>query len=135
MHEKIYLLNHFFCIQFGGKKKWTTLEHNGVVFPPNYIPHNIALKYENELIFLSTEAEEFAMIYAKYIDTDYINNKLFNKNFWTDWKKILGKDTPIKSLEGCDFSEYNKIYLNTKASKTEEDKIIEKDKKTNGRET
>ena len=31
------------------------------------------------------------MMYAKYIDTEYIENRTFNKNFWNDWKKNLEK--------------------------------------------
>ena len=33
--------------------KWTELEHNGVMFYPNYVPHNIPIKYDNEEIHLN----------------------------------------------------------------------------------
>ena len=92
------------------KKKWTTFIHNGVYFSPPYIPHNIPIIYDNkEYIFKNKLAEEAATFYAKYLDTEYIvkQNNTFNKNFWKDWKKILGPNHLIKSLEKCDFS---KIY-------------------------
>ena len=54
------------------------------------------------------------MLYAKYIDTDYIQNKTFNRNFWNDWKKLLGKDNEINNLEDCDFSEYKQILIDEK---------------------
>ena len=86
-----------------GKKKWTTLSHNGVLFPPEYEPHGIPVIYKDEKIVLPKEAEEFGTIYAKYSDTEYHKNNVFNKNFWNDWSKILGKDHKIKSLADCNF--------------------------------
>lgn len=89
--------------QFGRvKAKWKTLEHNGVAFPPEYIPHGVPVIYEGESIVLNPEAEEYATIYSKYIDTEYMNNRVFNKNFWAGWKKLV-VNTPIKSLEKCNF--------------------------------
>lgn len=120
--------------QFGGAKyKWKTLEHNGVLFPPEYIKHNIPLIYDGKPIILDILAEEYATIYAKYTDTEYIKNKIFNKNFWKDWSKILNdsnKDQPIQNLELCDFS---KIYQHIieekeKNKKTKDDNKEEKEK-------
>jgi len=93
----------------GGSFKWNTLEHMGPLFPADYKPHGKPLKYKDQLIELTSEQEEAAMLYAKYITTEYIENKTFNKNFWNDWKKILGKNSEIQSLEECDFTEYKKI--------------------------
>ena len=96
-------------IQKGGLYKWTTLEHNGVLFPADYSPHNKPLKFRTEYIVLKPEQEEAAMMYAKYINSDYILNKTFNRNFWGDLKKLLGKDSKIENLEDCDFREYKQI--------------------------
>ena len=127
--KQIALLNFWLQNRFsgggGGGYKWTSLEHHGVAFPLDYIPHNRPLKYNNEednqikpiLVNLSVKAEEAAMLYVKYIGSDYILNKTFNKNFFHDWKKLLGKDSPIKVLEKCDFTEYKEIYENLKAIK------------------
>lgn len=104
--------------QYGSSYRWSTLEHNGVLFPEEYKPHNIPLKYNNEKIKLEPLQEETAMLYSKYINTDYITNKTFNRNFWNDWKKILGKDNIIKDLSGCDFTEY--------FNKLQEDKNLQK---------
>jgi DNA topoisomerase-1 len=127
--SQINLLNYWLCNQFGGggggPNKWTSLEHNGVLFPPEYISHGIPLKYngvdidgntKSILVTLTPKAEEAAMIYVKYIGSDYILNKAFNKNFFHDWKKLLGKDSPIKSLEQCDFTEYKDIFEDLKAT-------------------
>ena len=74
-------INKLINIQFGGKNKWNTLDHCGVIFPPEYIPHNTPLIYKEEKIILSPLAEEFATIYAKFIDTDYITNKILHQIF------------------------------------------------------
>jgi DNA topoisomerase-1 len=133
MNDKtLDVFNKFLVIQFGGKrKKWKTLFHNGLIFPPPYVPHKVPLMYKGEKVTISEIAEEFAMIYVKYLDTDYIKNKLFNKNFWNDWKKLLDPDSPIKTFEDIDFSEYHDIHHELKKCKTEEEKNkekIEKDK-------
>jgi len=114
-------MNNFFI---GGKieKKWEAFSHNGVLFPDEYIPHNIPLKYNNQLIKLTPLQEEYAMLYAKYINTDYVKIKLFNKNFWNDWSKILGKDHIITSLDGIDFTEYYNILQKQKEQKKQTEK-------------
>jgi len=87
--------------------KWNTLKQNGVMFPPKYIKHDVPLIYDGNEIVLDELAEEYATIYAKYIDTEYITSKVFKKNFWHDWKKILGNKSIIQDFDKCDFS---KIY-------------------------
>lgn len=72
--------------QFGGKsvKKWTTFTHNGVLFPEPYQAHGIPLVYgdKKEKIYLDPESEEYATIYSKFVDTEYVKNKLFKQNFF-----------------------------------------------------
>jgi DNA topoisomerase-1 len=119
---KIDLNNLLLLNQQGGKdnkKRWTKMSHNGPMFPDAYIPHKIPLIYKNEKIVLPAEAEEFATIYSKYIDSEYIKNKKFNKNFWNDWKVYLQKNniTKITNLEDCDFSLIKKHVLDEKEKK------------------
>jgi DNA topoisomerase-1 len=40
------------------KSVWTTLSHQGVTFPPPYVPHGVKLLYESVPIDLSPEEEE-----------------------------------------------------------------------------
>ena len=131
------LFNYFVYNQFGGKyneeTKWTTFTHNGVLFPDPYIPHKIPLIYEGEKIVLDPESEEYATIYVKFLDTEYVKNKTFNKNFFNDWKKYLkrGGFVKITDLTKCDFSLIIKHILAHKEakanlSKEEKDKIKEK---------
>ena len=57
---------------------------------------------------MGPEAEEIATFYAKYVGSEYVNNPIFKRNFFQDWKEVLKKDKAdgkkIKSLEKCDFS-------------------------------
>jgi DNA topoisomerase I len=110
------ILYNFLITQFGGKKKWETLYHNGVLFPPAYEPHNLPLKYKDEYVSLPIDAEEYAMLYVKYIGTEYVLNNKFNKNFWKDWKKTLNTNK-IQSFDDCDFTDYRNKYLELKQEK------------------
>ena len=102
----------------GGKPQWTVLQHNGPLFPPIYKAHGIAVIINNKEIILPESVEEYATMYAKFIDTPYMENNTFKKNFWKDFKKILPSTLNIDSLDQIDFTPI-KNYL-----------IMEKDKKS-----
>ena len=108
------------------KEKWLVLQHNGVMFPPKYIYHNIPIIYNNKKIYLTPKQEEPATMYASMLHTDYVTKDIFNKNFWNDWKKILGKNHPIKSLEKCNFSLIYKYLLKEKEKKKKLNKKTKK---------
>ena len=105
----INLFNYFVYNQFGGKKnddsKWSTFKHNGVMFPEPYVPHGIPLIYDGVQIKLDPESEEYATIYAKFLDTEYLKSNMFKKNFFADWKVYLKKGgfNQITDLAKCDF--------------------------------
>ena len=114
-HNNPDLTKHLLYVQFGGsKQKWKSLCHNGVIFAPDYVKHNIPVVYEGEKVYLDELAEEYATLYAKFIDTEYIKNSVFNKNFWKDWKKVLGKEHKIQSLDECNFNLIQKYILDEK---------------------
>jgi DNA topoisomerase-1 len=91
--------------------KWKTLEHNGVIFPPEYEYLSIPLLYgiDKTPIILNPEAEEAAMFYAKILHLEHSSNPTFKKNFFADWKKLLPRNSQIKSLEECDFKNFRDI--------------------------
>lgn len=136
-HNNPILTQYLLYMQFGGKKnktknRWTTLCHNGVIFPPEYEKHNVPVVYQGEKIPLDIEAEEVATMYARYKDTEYIKNSVFRKNFWKDWKKLLGKDHKIQSLDDCNFDLiYDYIVTEKEKNKTlskEEKETMKKNK-------
>lgn len=84
----------------GALKKWSTLEHNGVMFYPEYEPHSIPIKYgvDKIPIVLNPEAEEFITYYVQPRFDKYRNDK-FSKNFFNDWKKLLSPELRKKILD------------------------------------
>ena len=99
-----------------GTKKWDTLEHNGVVFPPEYepLPKNVKLIYDGVPVSLHPEAEEIAGFYGGMLNSTHnVENPTFNKNFFEDFVDVLdkkghgkdkdGKIIKIKKFEKCDF--------------------------------
>lgn len=38
--------------------QWRELEHNGIFFPPEYVPHGVKMKYDGVEIDLPPEIEE-----------------------------------------------------------------------------
>ncbi|KAF2442179.1 DNA topoisomerase 1 [Karstenula rhodostoma CBS 690.94] len=99
-----------------GSKKWTTLEHNGVVFPPEYqpLPKHVKLLYDGVPVTLHPEAEEVATFFGSMLNSTHnVENPTFVKNFFEDFSAILkktghgkdkdGKTVKITSFEKCDF--------------------------------
>lgn len=71
--------------------KWNTLEHNGVYFPPPYVPHGIPLKYEGKEIKLEPDAEEIATFFAACLGTPHAENPTFCANFFSDFLEVLAE--------------------------------------------
>lgn len=99
-----------------GTKKWTTLIHNGVVFPPAYkpLPSNVKMRYEGKPVSLKPEAEEVATFFGSMLNSTHnTENPTFQKNFFHDFTAILdktghavdagGQKIKIKAFEKCDF--------------------------------
>ncbi|CAO0794038.1 unnamed protein product [Mucor circinelloides] len=116
--------------------KWTTLQHNGVMFPPEYVPHGIKMKYDGQPITLSPEAEEVASFFAALLETEHGQNPVFQKNFFEDWQEVLKKDPKnpkIKEFSKCDFRPiWNKFEQDKEKKKamTKEEKLRAKEEKT-----
>eukprot|EP00455_Lapot_gusevi_P049775 TRINITY_DN7119_c0_g1_i7.p1 TRINITY_DN7119_c0_g1~~TRINITY_DN7119_c0_g1_i7.p1 ORF type:complete len:781 (-),score=283.39 TRINITY_DN7119_c0_g1_i7:51-2393(-) len=87
-----------------GDQMWQTLKHNGVIFPPPYEPHGVKMKYDGREIELTPEQEEVATWYAAKLESPHVAKPKFNENFFNDWKKLLGKNHPIREFKKCDFS-------------------------------
>ena len=100
----------------GGKPQWTFLQHNGPLFPPPYKPHRVPVIVNNEEIILTPLAEEYATMYARFIDTDYVNNPKFKKNFWLDFKSTVA-NLNINNLDEIDFSLIKKYLIKEKEKK------------------
>ncbi|XP_022940477.1 DNA topoisomerase 1 alpha-like [Cucurbita moschata] len=115
-----------------GQKKWTSLVHNGVIFPPPYQTHGVKMIYKGKLVDLTPEQEEVATMFAVMKDTDYMQKPKFKENFWNDWRKLLGKNHVIQNLDDCDFTPIYDWYQTEKEKKkqmtTEEKKALKEEK-------
>jgi DNA topoisomerase-1 len=88
-----------------GKVLWKTLRHAGVLFPPEYVPHGVKMKYEGKPVDLTPDQEEVATMFAVMKETDYMNKPVFLRNFWDGFKEVLGKNHIVKDLAKCDFTD------------------------------
>ena len=71
--------------------KWKKLEHNGILFPPDFETKNIKIKIKGESMNLDILQEEMIYQWAKKKDTPYVQDKIFQKNFLKDFAKTFGK--------------------------------------------
>ncbi|KAL5412448.1 hypothetical protein PMIN04_009859 [Paraphaeosphaeria minitans] len=113
-----------------GSKKWTTLEHNGVVFPPEYqpLPKHVKLIYGGIPVTLHPEAEEVATFFGGMLNSTHnMENPTFVKNFFEDFSTLLkktghGKDkdgntVKITSFDKCDFKPIFEWFESERAKK------------------
>ena len=100
-----------------GTKKWDTLEHNGVVFPPPYepLPKDVKMLYDGKPVSMHLDAEEVACFFGSMLNSTHnVENPTFQKNFFHDFKDVLkktggatdrtGEKVAIKEFAKCDFT-------------------------------
>ncbi|KAH7820743.1 TOP1, topoisomerase IB [Monocercomonoides exilis] len=86
------------------EERWKTLEHNGVILPPPYEPHGIKMLYDGKPVTLTPKQEEIATYYAQVMERESSKKPIFQKNFFNEFRKVLGKDHVIQEFGRCDFS-------------------------------
>jgi len=89
--------------------KWKKLQHNGILFPPEYEKQGIKIKIKGEAVDLDINQEEMVYQWAKKKDTPYAQDKVFRKNFTDDFIKTLDPKFKKISYEDIDFSTAYKI--------------------------
>ena len=113
-------------------KKWKHMEHNGVLFPAEYEPHHIKIKYKGEPIELTPEQEEVATFWGTVIGSDYAEREIAKRNFIAEFKKVLPEKYKDATLSDFDFTPIRE-YLDKKKekmkSKTPEEKKADKEKR------
>ena len=85
--------------------KWKKLEHNGILFPPDFETKNIKIKIKDEKVDLDLTQEEMVYQWAKKKDTPYVQDKVFQKNFLVDFTKTFGKKYKKLELTDVDFKD------------------------------
>ena len=115
-----------------GSTKWTTLEHNGVIFPPEYepLPKNVSMLYDGVPVSMDPQAEEIAFAFGSMLNSTHnVENKTFQKNFMDDFKETLrktggakskktGEKVDVKVFDKCDFQQiFNHVDADRAAKK------------------
>lgn len=97
--------------------KWKTLEHNGIIFPPDYDSRGIQVKIKGQPVKLSILQEEMIYQWAKKKDTPYVQDAVFQKNFVADFAATFdGKYKDLK-ITDIDFTHASKIVDKEKDSR------------------
>lgn len=125
--------------------KWHTLEHNGVLFPPEYepLPKNVRLVYNGTPVNLHVDAEEVAGFFGAMLNSTHnVENPVFQKNFFNDFKDVLkrtggakdrqGNKVDIKEFSKLDFQQIFEYYQGkseSKKARSKEEKAAEKAEK------
>mmetsp|Transcript_16721 Transcript_16721/g.18591 ORF Transcript_16721/g.18591 Transcript_16721/m.18591 type:complete len:779 (+) Transcript_16721:215-2551(+) len=114
--------------------QWRTMEHAGVSFPDPYQPHGIKMLYNGEPLDLTPVQEEAATFFAA-MDPEGMHlgspktAKIFIKNFFADFKALLGRRHIIKDFAKCDFGPIQRHLNEQKIIKkaiTDEEKKVRK---------
>lgn len=121
-----------------GENKWETLQHSGVVFPPPYqaLPKDVKMKYDGVPVTMHLDAEEVASFFGSMLNSTHnVENPVFQKNFFGDFKDILkktggatdpqGNKVAIKEFSKCDFKPIFEYYDAQREAK----KALSKDEK------
>ena len=104
--------------------KWKKLQHNGILFPPDFKSQGIRIKINGEHIEPNLIQEEMIYQWAKKKDAPkpgitekYIDDPVFQKNFILDFNKTLnGKFKNIKYTD-IDFTQAYKLVDKEKEAK------------------
>ena len=109
--------------------KWKKLYHNGPYIPPQE-SFKTKVKVNGQPIILTGLAGEMARAWAAKIQTDYVKDKTFQKNFWHDFSKQIPSDlAKTKWPDDWDFTEaYNEIVKQREAKKNRSKQEKEKEK-------
>ena len=113
--------------------KWKTLQHNGILFPPDFESKGIKIKIKRENVPLNLLQEEMVYQWSKKKDAPkpgvtekYIEDPTFQKNFVSDFSKAFnGK---FKSLQYVDI-DFSIPYKLVDKEKEEKELLTKEDKK------
>ncbi len=83
--------------------KWKTLQHNGIIFPPDYEPKGFTVKIKGQPVKLDADQEEMIYQWAKKKDTPYVKDAVFQKNFVADFAATFGGKFKGLSISDIDF--------------------------------
>ncbi len=108
------------------KKRWKSLVHNGVAFPPEYEYKGINIKIKGKEQTINVNAEEMIYAWAKKKDTPYIQDKIFQQNFLKSLLPILPKE--YRKIKYIDLN-FSNFYELVEGEKREKENLTKENKK------
>ena len=90
-------------------KRWKTLRHNGIIFPPEYESRGFLIRIRGKEIRPDLLQEEMAYQWAKKKDTPYVQDAVFQSNFTRDLAAALGPEYKGLEYKDVDFEEAYRI--------------------------
>ncbi|MBE0526140.1 MAG: hypothetical protein IH631_04310, partial [Candidatus Thorarchaeota archaeon] len=107
-----------------------SLEHNGilVIDPPPYLGLTIIVR--GSALHLTHLQEEMVLAWVKKLGTPYVEDPVFEKNFMTDFSKVLGV-SPVLEASDVDFAEVIQVVEEERARK---ENMTPEEKKTDREE-
>jgi DNA topoisomerase-1 len=114
-------------------KKLKSLIHNGVLVLKKYEGQGFRIKIKGKIVNLTPEQEEMAVAWVKKLGTSYVNDRVFVRNFFRDFRKALNIKDKL-SPEDFDFSEIKKYIdkereIKLNLSREEKKKLAQERKK------
>ena len=104
--------------------KWKTLQHNGILFPPDFESKGIKIRIKGENIMPDLIQEEMIYQWAKKKDAPkpgvtekYVEDLIFQKNFVSDFAKTFNGKFNNLQYTDIDFSEAYKLVDKEKEEK------------------
>ncbi|HWP78421.1 MAG TPA: DNA topoisomerase I [Candidatus Nitrosotenuis sp.] len=97
--------------------KWKTLEHNGIIFPPDFESKGISIKIKGQPVKLNLLQEEMVYQWAKKKDTPYVQDAVFQKNFVADFAATFNGKYKGLTISDIDFSDAFKLVDKEKDAK------------------
>ena len=119
MVRLIYRFNRFLSKStiYENKMKWKTLQHNGILFPPDFESKGIKIRIKDQDVALDLLQEEMIYQWAKKKDTPYAQDKVFQKNFVADFAKTFNGKYKNLTLSDIDLSNPFKLVDKEKDAK------------------
>ena len=97
--------------------KWKTLQHNGILFPPDFESKGIKIRIKDQDVSLDLLQEEMIYQWAKKKDTPYAQDEVFQKNFVADFAKTFNGKYKNLTLSDIDLSNPFKLVDKEKDAK------------------
>ena len=100
------------------------LAHNGILFPKRYEPKGFSILIKGKEVKLMAEQEEMAVTWVKKLGTEYVQDEVFRKNFFGDFRKALGikEEVPPEEFDFTVIEEYVQKEKNYKQNLPKEEK-------------